>query len=191
MADGLGRLIHTARFRASRRSPARVQSAVLLREKWVSGRGSAGWWKAHAETNHGQRLGGVPVEAANCWRNGGGKEQNERKVVKGDSDDNVNPKMRFKAIFPTTCSQVRESNFLDFFVAAPDAIAGTDSHSEIGVFPDTPRRAPGPRGVFFRASPADFWRNYFLRDGAVRRTAPAARVSAPVARARPTCRVRG
>lgn len=72
---------------------------------------------------------------ANCLRNGGGKEQNERKVVKGDSDDNVNPKMRFKAIFPTTCSQVRESNFMDFFVAASDCVAGTDSHSEIGDFP--------------------------------------------------------
>lgn len=63
---------------------------------------------------------------------GNRKEQNERMFVKGEEDDNVNQKMRFNAMFPTTCSQPREHNFRHFFVAANFASAGRKSSSEIG-----------------------------------------------------------
>lgn len=45
-------------------------------------------------------------------------------VVKRESDDNVNQKKRFKAMFPTTCSQARADNFRHFFVAAKNRHAG-------------------------------------------------------------------
>lgn len=38
--------------------------------------------------------------------------------------------MCFKAMFPTTCSQARESNLRDFDIAATGTIAGSDFPSE-------------------------------------------------------------
>jgi hypothetical protein len=65
------------------------------------------------------------------WQ-GNRKERNEQMFVKGEVDDNVNQKKRFKAMFPTTCSQLREHNFRHFFVAANFLRAGRKSSSEIG-----------------------------------------------------------